>query len=141
MMRRNRAGMARKRRSACRPIRGQRGDMLIEILVAVAILGVVAVAFLSALLSGYLALVLADEKTMAESLTRTELEHVRNAEYPVVSDNHTPVAGYDVVTYAVYTDPVTYLPTTTAMGRQEVTVEVWHQGELVLVTVTYKVRL
>ena len=140
-MRLGKAGMARKRRSVFKPIWAQRGDSFIEVLVAVAILGVVAVAFLTALSSGYLALVLADEKSMAESLTRTELEDVRNAEYPVVSDNHTPVAGYDVVTYAVYTDPVTYLPTTTAMGRQEVAVEVWHQGELVLVTKTYKVRL
>lgn len=114
--------------------------MLVEVLVAVAILGVVVVGFLSALSSGYLALVLADENTMAESLTRTELEHVRNSEYPVVSDNHTPVNGYDVVTYAVYTDPVTYLPTTTPKGRQEVMVEVWHQGELVLATTTYKVN-
>ena len=50
----------------------QEGYSLIEVLVGVAILGVVGVGFLSALSSGYLALILADEKTMAEALTRTE---------------------------------------------------------------------
>ena len=60
-----------------RLVRGERGFTLLELIVAVAILGVIGVAFLSALTTGYFALVLADENTVAESLTRTEFEKIR----------------------------------------------------------------
>ena len=60
---------------------GQSGQSLIEVLVALAILGVVIVAFLTALTTGYLTVVVADEDTRAESLTRTEFERIRNTPY------------------------------------------------------------
>lgn len=59
-------------------IRGQKGQSLIEVLMAVAILGVVTVAFLSALATGSKAVILADKQTTAESLTRSELEYVKS---------------------------------------------------------------
>ena len=54
------------------------GFTLIEVLIAVAILGLVAVAFLSALTTASMALILADERTTAESLARTQLEYVKS---------------------------------------------------------------
>jgi type II secretory pathway pseudopilin PulG len=107
--------------------------MLIEVVVAVAILGVVAVGFLSALSSGYLALVLADENTVAESLTRSEFERIRQASYPVADyQRNNALPGYDLAIDAANVNggdsPI-----------QSVTVEVRHQGELVLTTSTYKV--
>jgi len=62
-------------------VRGQKGVALVEILVAIAILGVVAVAFLSALTTAYGAVIVADRHTKAESLTRTAFEYMRNASY------------------------------------------------------------
>jgi prepilin-type N-terminal cleavage/methylation domain-containing protein len=114
-------------------IRGQKGYMLIEVLVAVAIIGVVAVAFLSALTSGYLALVLADENTVAESLTRTEFERIRQDAYPV-SGYVLPDAlpGYDITVVVSDVDE-------TDSPIQLVTVEVRHDDELLLTTSTYKV--
>jgi len=114
-------------------LKGQRGYMLIEVLVAVAIVGVVAVAFLSALTSGYLALVLADENTVAESLTRTEFERIRQATYPV--SGHGPeeaLPGYWITAIVSDVDE-------TDSPIQLVTVEVSHDGELLLTTATYKV--
>jgi type II secretory pathway pseudopilin PulG len=107
--------------------------MLIEVIVAVAIIGVVAVAFLSALTSGYMALVLADENTVAESLTRTEFERIRQSAYPVTGyqrDNALP--GYDLTIDVADVNggdsPI-----------QSITVEVRHDGEPVLTTSSYKV--
>ena len=83
----------RIRRSA----RGERGIALVEILVAIAILGVVAVAFLSALTSAYGAVIVADRHTRAESLTRTAFEYMRNLPYsanfndPQVALPHDPL--------------------------------------------------
>ena len=123
----------RDRRSGL--IRGQRGYMLLEVIVAVAIVGVIAVAFLSALTSGYLALVLADENTVAESLTRSEMERVRDSEYPAVSDNRT-VLGYEVRRLTEFI-PVSGegMPL-----MQQIRVEVYHGdgGQPLLVTWSYK---
>ena len=126
-------------RSILKVLRCQRGDSLAEVLVAVAILGVVAVAFLSAMVTGYHGVILADEKTMAESLTRTEIERISNAAYPA-SDSSRTVLGYDVAVDAEYIDPVTSQVTVTPMGMQSITVTVSHQGEVILVTQTTKVN-
>jgi len=78
------AGFRRRRERGAWLPRGQRGFALVEILVALTILGVVAVGFLSALTSAYGAVIVADRQTKAESLTRTEMEYLRNLLY---SDN------------------------------------------------------
>ena len=59
-------------------IKNQKGQTLIEMLIAVAILGVVAVAFLTALTTASGALIIADEHTTAESLARSQLEYVKS---------------------------------------------------------------
>lgn len=118
---------------------GQRGYTLVEVIVAVAIVGVIGVAFLSALTSGYLALVLADENTVAESLTRTEFERVRQMPYELTTDYErlepAPPPGYQVQVY------VDFYPDDAEVdsGIKVVMVEVFHQGESVLTTGSYKV--
>ena len=64
------SGFPGKRRRTA-PERRQKGFVLIELLVAIAIFGVVSVAFLSALVAGYHGVIVAHDQTMAESLTRT----------------------------------------------------------------------
>ena len=83
-------------------VRGQRGFVLIEVLVSIAIFGVISVGFLSALVAGYHGVVVAHDVTMAESLTRTTFENVRNAPFPIAtgSDNVTTTSHYDVVVHA-----------------------------------------
>ena len=126
---------------------GQRGYTLVEVIVAVAIVGVIAVAFLSALTSGYLALALADENTVAESLTRTEFERVRDADYPIVLPDpdagivgnyprHRDVLG-DLYDVDIDVDPPVD-PEAEQRPIQLVTVTISHQGDVVLITETYK---
>ena len=147
-----------------------RGQTLIEVLIALAILGVVAVAFLTALTTSSRTIILADEKTTAESLSRTQLEYLKNqpyvtetageaiynktAEPPGYSINGLKKDGYDsypVIDYAhvdeeniigVAWDSDAGEVSGNYTGVQIVTVIIYHEGrdEPVLTTTTYKVN-
>jgi len=64
-----------------RLVSGQKGTTLIEVLIAIAILGMIAVPFLTALSTSSRALIIADERTTAESLVRGEIEYVKSQDY------------------------------------------------------------
>jgi prepilin-type N-terminal cleavage/methylation domain-containing protein len=125
----------------------QRGQGLIEVLFAVAILGVVAVAFLSALATSSKAIIVADERTTAESLTRSQLEYIKNSVYDNI--NNPPQYSldpdidipdsYDIEIEAVRLDPEND-STEDDDGIQKITVKVYHQGNLILSTADYKVN-
>ena len=131
-------------------ISGQKGQTLIEVLIAIALLGMIAVPFLTALSTSSRGIIIADEKTTAESLVRTEMEYVKNSPYnstgfsyeiPATPDNPPPwdesrtalddrYAGYSVNVTGVHID----------LHIQNITVEVYHGNESVLTTSTYKVE-
>ena len=58
-----------------------RGLTMIEVLIAIAILGIISITFLSALSTASLSVGLADERTVAESLARRQMEYVKNQGY------------------------------------------------------------
>lgn len=58
-----------------------RGFTLIEVLLAIALLGVIAIAFMSALSTASTVLIVADERTTAESLARRQMEYVKSQGY------------------------------------------------------------
>jgi len=64
-----------------RLVSGQKGTTLIEVLIAIAILGMISVPFLTALSTSSRALIVADERTTAESLVRGEIEYVKSQDY------------------------------------------------------------
>jgi prepilin-type N-terminal cleavage/methylation domain-containing protein len=68
--------------------RRSRGFTLIEVVIAIAILGTIAVTFLGALSTSSLALITADQRATAESLARSQMEFVKNQGY-----NSTLVGG------------------------------------------------
>ena len=132
------SGLARKLRRTL-PGRGQKGYVLIEVLVAMAIFGVISVGFLSALVAGYHGVVVAHDQTMAQNLTKTALENVREAAYPVV-DYQTTESKFDVDVGAEYIDE--YFVTSddpTTVQRITVTVSYGASGETILVTQALKV--
>jgi type II secretory pathway pseudopilin PulG len=58
-----------------------RGYILVEILIAIALIGIVAVGVLSALSTSSKVLIISDERTTAESLARRQMEYVKNQGY------------------------------------------------------------
>ncbi|MGA2669885.1 MAG: prepilin-type N-terminal cleavage/methylation domain-containing protein [Dehalococcoidia bacterium] len=58
-----------------------RGLTMIEVLIAIAILGIISITFLSVLSTASLSVGLADERTVAESLARRQIEDVKNQIY------------------------------------------------------------
>jgi len=140
-----------KRGLVSKLLQEQKGQLLIEVLVAVAILGVVSVAFLSAMVTSYGAVALADRKTTAESLTRTEIERVRNAAYPITDYTRIstspappspPPSGWVVSVHADYIDPDDYevIAAADAQGMQMITVTVSYNAKVVSTTKTNKVN-
>jgi prepilin-type N-terminal cleavage/methylation domain-containing protein len=55
-----------------------RGFTLIEVLIAIAILGTIAITFLGALSTSSMAFIVADERATAQSLARSQMEYVKN---------------------------------------------------------------
>jgi prepilin-type N-terminal cleavage/methylation domain-containing protein len=133
------SGLVRKRRRTL-PGRGQRGFVLIEVLISMAIFGVISVGFLSALVAGYHGVIVAHDQTMAQNLTRTTLENVRTAAYPIV-DHDTAASKYDVAVGAEYIDQ-DYEVVTGPTDIQMITVTVkYHEsGKAILVTQGIKVK-
>ncbi|MDM8001173.1 MAG: type II secretion system protein [Dehalococcoidia bacterium] len=131
-----------KKRRRTLPGRGQKGYVLIEVLVSIAIFGVISVGFLSALVAGYHGVIVAHDVTMAESLTRTTFENVRDAGYPVVSYQLTQ-SRYDIIVTAEnISDLDTYAVVNGPSDFQKITVTIRDHGtgKIILDSWTTKVR-
>ncbi len=135
-------------------IKNEKGFSLIEVLIALALLGIIAVAFLTALSTASKALFIADERTTAESLARSQMEYVKSQLYIDYSaDPHdvygeiTPPAGYSIDSTAVPFDPDTGVPYSETGGVfdqdddiQMITVTIEHpDGDEVITLEGYKV--
>ena len=72
-----------------------RGFTLIEVLIAVALMGIIAIAVLSALSTASAALMTADKRATAESLARSQMEFVKNQLYEDAGEGE---ATYDEIT-------------------------------------------
>ncbi len=75
----------------------EKGWTLVEVIIALGILGMIGIAFFSSLSGASKALFVADERATAESLARSEMEYVKS------SDNYT-IAPWS---YNVSTNPTT----------------------------------
>jgi len=137
-----------------------RGFSLIEALIAVAILGTISAAFLNSLATAYRADAIANERTNAESLARSEFEYIKDSPYEAYGFSYaipappgtappwdaahialaSPYQGYSLKVTGQQVIPATHTPYSGPdMGIQQITVEVYYQGELVLSSSTYKI--
>ena len=66
-------------------IKNERGFSIVEVLVALALLGIIAVAFLGAMATASKAIFIADERATAESLARSQMEYVKNQSYSTIN--------------------------------------------------------
>ena len=127
-------------------MKNERGIGLIEVLIALAILGIVAAAFLSGLATASRAIYIADIRTTAESLARSQMEYVKNHSYEDGATEYetdpnllpTPV-GYDVST-SVNPLPDPDNPGNDLVDIQKITVTVEHLTEVKITLEDYKVN-
>ena len=93
-------------------MKNEKGFSLIEVMIAIALLGIIGVAFLGALATASNAIFIADERATAESLARSQMEYVKNQVY-ITADPYAPgVPGTGEVTYEKIADaeiPVGYV--------------------------------
>lgn len=64
-----------------RAMRNEKGLTLLEVVIALALLGLIGLAFLGALSTASKAIFITDERATAESLARTEMEYVKSQPY------------------------------------------------------------
>ncbi len=114
---------------------GQDGVGLVEVLVAVAILGVTLVTFLTAISTGSLGVATTEERVTAENLARSQLEYTKSQAYltaPASYATVTPPTGY-----AVSADATSIPEGDSAI--QKITVTVTRNGDTLLTVEDYKV--
>ena len=119
---------------------GELGVIFIETVVALAILGIIAVTFLSGLYTTSKAVIVADKQANAESLARSQMEWVKNADY---TDNATEYSLAPLPSgqeYANYSAIIAVEPLHNPDdGIQKIVVTVKHYDEEVTKLRGYKV--
>jgi prepilin-type N-terminal cleavage/methylation domain-containing protein len=67
-------------------MRSEKGFALVEILMSLALVGIVAIGLLSGLATSFKAVAVSDERVIAESLAKSQLEYLKVQDYIAVAD-------------------------------------------------------
>ena len=142
---------------------GREGMTGIEVLIALGILGLVAVVFLGGLSTALKASYLADERSVAETLARSEMEYAKSQEFSVAAWSYTvTTSGSSSTAAPSWFDPNHALSNEYAgysvqvgaeefdadedgdvdaddEGLQRITAAVEHESEQIFVVASYKV--
>ena len=79
---------------------GQRGVAFLEILVGLALLGIIGVAFINGMTSTFKAVGISQERVAAESLAKSQIEYLKVQDYILVADYDPdyPATSYELIT-------------------------------------------
>lgn len=113
---------------------GERGSLLIETVVTLALLGIIGVTFLSAVTTSTNSRIVADEATSGRILAESQMEHVRKQIYSLSYD---PVPIPDE--YAGYSAQIDVDPFRNG-SIQKITVTITHRDREVAALESYKVH-
>ncbi len=116
-------------------MRNEKGLTLLEVMVALGLLGILIVAFLGAMAGASRAMFIADERATAESIARTQMEWVKNQEYEDIGPQSYEKTDESIPAYIDYT--VTIGVTELSFRLQKITVIVLHNGNPVYTSGNY----
>ena len=135
------------------------GQVLIEVLIALLIFSMIATAFMGAIYTSRTGVKVNYEQSVAESLTRSEMEYVKQSPYwglgfayqvpgnpPPWDAARTaladPYSQFSVTVAGAPIDASSHNPLAGGLdqGMQEITVQVFHGADLLLTTQTIKVN-
>ena len=131
--------------------RGQKGFLLIEILVGLALLGIITVAFLNGLSATAKGVSVSQERVSAESLAKSQIEYIKLQDYVPVADYNPddPANRYELIDtpadlaaagYSVEINPPEIVLTEAGgYELQNITVAVKRDGKGKLVVSIYRV--
>jgi len=132
-------------------MRSEKGFSLIEVLIALAILGIIAVAILSGLGTTFKAVMVSQERVVVESLAKSQLEYIKAQDYITAAayDPDNPEQSYKLIDipddliekgYGIAINtPQTISLTGERFELQSITVVVERNGEQMLTIADYKV--
>ena len=141
-----------KRRNLCRLFTASSsGFSLIEVMIALAILGLVAVAFLSGLSTSLKAVFISDERSTAQTLAQSQMEYVKSQDYDESTEPPQYVENVDLTPsgYTVDISAERLNPegdgTDDDDGLQKITITIYHsevvdEDEKVFTLEDYKVN-
>ena len=126
---------------------GTKGAALIEVVIAVVVLGLITASIAPVLLLITKSQFSWSEQRVADSLTRNQMEYIKVVTYipgnetlPQYAEVPTPDDTYDIDIVAQPVDPATREPLVADdQGIQEITISIYHADKLVLQTKNYKV--
>jgi len=113
--------------------RSESGVSLVEALVAIAILGGSVLTMILSVSGGALAVQENDHEVVAQSLARTQLEYIKNAQYAVAYSTVSAPAGYGISV------AVSAVPGGNA-NIQKITANITLDGAVIMTVVDYKVN-
>ncbi len=121
--------------------KNEKGFSLIEVVIALALLGIIAIAVLSGLATASIALIIADERATAESLARSQMEYVKSIDYVDEATSYPAASIPQEHIDAGYSATITALPLHNPDdGIQKITVTISHNGKEIITLEDYKVN-
>ena len=122
------------RRSWIRLIKSEKGVSLIEVLLALVILGTIGVSFLGGLTGTSKGLIITDERDIAKTLAQSQMEYAMKQEYAL---SYSPAPIPDVHTnYSAVIDTISFRDS----NIQKITVTIHHQSKEVTTLEGYKIN-
>jgi prepilin-type N-terminal cleavage/methylation domain-containing protein len=118
-------------------MKSEKGTTLIELVAAVALLGILGAAFLGSTGTASKATLVSEHKVIAESLARSEIEYIKAAPYAAA---YVINPALDIPDNWAMPEPAVENLHGTDDGIQKVTISVMNGGEEVLSACIYKVN-
>jgi len=123
-------------------MRSEKGFSLVEVLISLVLISIIASGFLGAMTDSYKYLLLAKERTVAESIARSQIEYIENQPYNSEKEYLTIAVpdGFEIIPVIDSADVDTGIETDIETGMQKISVTVEHFGEQVITLESYKVE-